>query len=159
MARNKHHRSRGTKATYTFTSLHQNILEAISYDINHAWFCGAKNRQIPENEYQTHVMGKFRCVNVACDATCWSSKKVAILIRGFSNNGYNAEVFGQRCKSCNNLGLLELDEESYVERVAYRVKKWAGVHAERPVYNGKEGPPHERSLCEGCKRGVCRLGD
>jgi hypothetical protein len=52
---------------------------------------------------------------------------VIIQIRGYSGNGYNAVVFNQRCRSCDWLGALTLDEKSYIDRVAYRLKKWAGV--------------------------------
>jgi hypothetical protein len=91
-----------------------------------------------------------------CDTNGWSSKKVAILIRGYAENGYNATVFNQRCRTCDQLGTLALDEKSYVERVAYRIQRWAGVQVEQPYYASKGGKPHKRELCEGCKKGVCR---
>lgn len=103
-------------------------------------------------------MGKFKCNNKRCSARSWSSKNVAILIRGYPENGYNAVVFNQRSKSCNELGQLTLDKDSYVERVAYRIKKWAGVEMEPPHYAGKIGPPYEGELCEGCKAGYCGEG-
>ena len=68
---------------------------------------------------------------------------------------YNAVVFNQRCKCCTKLGSLKLDKESYVERVAYRLKKWAGITLEKSYVAPRKGPPHESSLCEGCKRGIC----
>jgi hypothetical protein len=37
-------------------------------------------------------------------------------------------------------------DDSYVERVAYRLKKWCGVELERPEF------------CEGCKAGHCGEG-
>ncbi|CAN9395563.1 unnamed protein product [Alternaria alternata] len=45
-----------------------------------------------------------------------------------------------------------MDEETYVERVAYRLKKWAGVKMERPFFGHKilHGP-HDSERCEGCK--------
>ena len=47
-------------------------------------------------------------------------------------------------------------DESYAERVAYRLKKWCGVEVEPPHYNPEpKGPPHEIELCEGCKDGHC----
>ncbi|KAF1361535.1 hypothetical protein EJ07DRAFT_111719, partial [Lizonia empirigonia] len=78
-----------------------------------------------------------------------------ILIRGYPTNGYNAVVFNQRCKSCNKLGTLKMNEESYVDRVAYRLKKWAGVQLARPYSGLKKGLPHKSELCESCKRGIC----
>ena len=58
--------------------------------------------------------------------------------------------------SNNKLGALTLDEHSYVERVAYRLKKWAGVRMEQMRYAGKGGLPHRSDLCEGCRRGYCQ---
>jgi len=101
-------------------------------------------------------MGKFACNNRGCPTRGWSSRKVSTLIRGYPENGYDAVVFNQRCQSCNELGGLTLDKDSYVERVAYRLKKWAGVWMERQDYAGGAGPPHKRELCEGCKRGYCQ---
>ena len=48
-----------------------------------------------------------------------------------------------------------IDEESYIKRVSYRIKKWAGVEVVQPDYEGKPTKPHERAYCEGCKRGKC----
>ena len=45
------------------------------------------------NKYLTYVIGKFKCNNDACSMGSWGSKKVAILIRGYPRNGYNAIVF------------------------------------------------------------------
>ncbi|KAF1362723.1 hypothetical protein EJ07DRAFT_105826, partial [Lizonia empirigonia] len=59
-----------------------------------------------------------------------------------------------QCKTCDQLGTLTLDEKSYVDRVAYRLKKWAGISVEQHSYAQREGPPHERDLCEGCNRSL-----
>ena len=72
-------------------------------------------------------MGKFKCNNHACSKGGWGSKKVAIMIRGYPGNGYSAVVFNQCCKACNQLGTLELDEKSYIDRVTYRLKKFGEV--------------------------------
>ncbi|KAI2619761.1 zinc-binding domain-containing protein [Hypomontagnella submonticulosa] len=157
MAKKRSKRKNDEKATYTFPSLHEDILEAVSDNIPNAWFSdqdgGAHKR------YSTHVMGSFKCDNGGCSNSSWGSKKVAILIRRFSDNGYNAVVFGQRCRKCNQLGTFTLDDTSYIERVAYRLKKWAGVRVETPHFSGRAGPPHETEFCEGCKRGCCREGE
>jgi hypothetical protein len=84
---------------------------------------------------------------------------VSIEIRGYDNNGYSAIVYNQRCKSCNRLGTFELNERSYTERVAYRLKKWAGIEMEAPPFNRIAGLPHEQAYCEGCRRGRCQEGD
>ncbi|KAI1632368.1 zinc-binding domain-containing protein [Biscogniauxia mediterranea] len=103
-------------------------------------------------------MGKFKCNNGRCSKDGWSSKKVAITIRGYPGNGYDAIVYNQRCKSCNKLGVLTLDVDSYVERIAYRLKVWAGVSVAQPYYNDGGGPQHEIDLCEGCRHGRCQAG-
>ncbi|KAK5430763.1 hypothetical protein LTR55_012457, partial [Exophiala xenobiotica] len=113
------------------------------------WIRKSNSDRRAGREYTTHVMGKFRCINTACETNGWSSKKVAIQIRGYPKNGYNAIVFNQRCKACGQLGTFTLDKKSYVERVAYRIQRWAGVHLEQPYYGSKEGLPHEREFCEG----------
>jgi hypothetical protein len=148
---------RGT--SFMFPSLHQNIVKAVSHDNISTRFHENNSDEDSNNKYSTHVMGRFQCYNNACSATGWSSKMVAISIRGYPGNGYNAVVFNQRCMACKRLGSFTLDVESYIGRVAYRLKKWAGVSTEQQYYAPKEGPPHERDLCEGCKRGVCRQRD
>jgi len=141
-----------------FPSLHQQVVNEVSDEIASTSFHKKDSDKDSNNAYSTHVMGKFICTNDTCSKNGWGSKKVAIHIRGYPNNGYNAVVFNQRCKGCNKLGTLTLDETSYVERVAYRLKKWAGVAMEQQKHSGNKGPPHETALCEGCKRGLCQQG-
>jgi hypothetical protein len=156
MGQKKANKRRANKGTcYMFPLLHQDIVNAVSDKIASPEFHTDGGDNAANNSYSTHVMGKFKCNNNACFNHGWGSKKVAILIRGYSEGSYNAVVFNQRCKSCQKLGSLILDEESYIDRVAYRLKKWAGVQMERSYVTSKKGPPHESTLCEGCKRGVC----
>jgi len=157
MARKKFAKPKGEKgASFTFPLLHQDVANAVSDEIASTWFNRNASDNNCQNEYSTHVMGKFTCTNHGCTKDGWTSKKVAIRIRGYARNGYNAVVFNQRCVDCNRLGNLTLDENSYVERVAYRLRKWAGIRVEGQPYSGKEGPPHKRELCEGCKQGYCK---
>ncbi len=156
MAKSKSKSKSQTTSSFAFPSLHKRVVDAISGEIGSLWFNKNGDSASSMNEYQTHVMGKFKCSNKSCSKNGWSSKKVAIQIRGYRGNGYHAEVFNQRCKSCDELGLFTLDEDSYVERVTYRLKKWAGVRMETSYRGGGSGPPHERRFCEGCKRGVCQ---
>ena len=46
--------------------------------------------------YSTHVMGRFECKNESCNTKVWTSKMVAIVIRRFTEQKYNAVVFNQR---------------------------------------------------------------
>jgi hypothetical protein len=61
--------------------------------------------------------------------------------------------------SCDRIGELTLDVESYVNRVAYRLKKWSGLDPDIPVYSGIAKRPHQKKYCEGFKAGHCREGD
>ncbi|KAI1414348.1 zinc-binding domain-containing protein [Hypoxylon sp. FL1857] len=154
--RNKKGPKQEGKASYTYQSLHRNVAEAVSDEIPKTWFNSKDDK--PSKIYTTHVMGKFKCKNGGCSNNGWGSKKVAIRIVGYPGNGYNATVYSQRCRSCNKFGAFTLDEDSYVERVAYRLKKWAGVDMEIQPYTRNEGPPHKRALCEGCRLGICTEG-
>ena len=108
-----------------------------------------------EEEYDTNIMGRFTCHNRGCPVRGWSSKRIAITIRMYAGAEYNARVYHQRCESCNKLSKPKLDD-SYAQRVVYRLKKWSGVQVERPQYSGKSKAPHKSDLCEGCKHGHCK---
>jgi hypothetical protein len=109
--------------------------------------------------YDTNIMGCFDCTKPTCSTKRWSSKKVAITIRMYPGMKYNARVYNQRCKQCKALGVQELDEECYAERVTYRLKKWLGYRVIRPTYiQGNTKGPHQSALCEGCKAGHCKEG-
>ncbi len=145
-------------ATVTFPSLHEDVEKALAHSFisPEPWFNHHGRVHKVLQEYSTHVMGRFECRNPGCSKAGWGSKRIGIVIRQFPNNGYSADVYKQRCKACNNLGVLRLDENSYVERVVYRLKKWAGIATEAPEYKESRGPPHESSLCEACRAGYCQ---
>ncbi|KAB8067724.1 zinc-binding domain-containing protein [Aspergillus leporis] len=65
----------------------------------------------------------------------WSSKKIAITIRQYIGQKYNARVYHQRCKACNSLSRPILDH-SYAERVTFWVKQWNGFRVEKPPVSG-----------------------
>ncbi|KAF2810661.1 uncharacterized protein BDZ99DRAFT_487563 [Mytilinidion resinicola] len=125
---------RGT--SFIFPSLHQKVVKAVSNENISTWFHKDDSNEGSHEIYLTHVMGKFKCNNKACTKGGWNSK--------------------MRCVDSKQPGTHILDINSYVDRVAYRRKKWAGVAMEQQCYDPEEGSPHERDLCEGCKRGVCR---
>lgn len=102
----------------------------------------------------TNIMGCFVCQNRACKARGWSSKMIAITIRLFPAQRYNARVYHQRCKFCRWLSRPLLDQ-SYAERIDYWIRQWNGIRVETPpISNGSNGP-HNRQLCEGCQAGHC----
>ena len=145
------------KISYMFQSLHEAVYNDVFDDVGATRFHKTNSDIKSNNVWSSNIMGKFECPNSKCETSRWTSKHVAIKIRGYPNNAYNAVVFNQRCQSCNNLGNMIVDEDSYVERVGYRLRRWAGVEVERPVYGmRRDRPPHRRDLCEGCKAGCCR---
>lgn len=103
----------------------------------------------------TNIMGRFICRNRRCHSGGWSSKKIAVTIRMYPGQQYNARVYHQRCKICNSVGRPVLDG-SYVERVCYWIKRWNGIEVERPLSSGQSRGPHDRDRCEGCRAGHCR---
>lgn len=78
-----------TRESFMFPSLHQVVLDAVSDEIRSIWFRTKRNNKTPNNEYSTHVMGSFKCHNGGCSNSGRYSKKVAILIRGYPENGYD----------------------------------------------------------------------
>ncbi len=107
--------------------------------------------------YDTAIMGRFHCYNRKCSSKGWSSKQIPITIRMYPAERYNARVYYQRCQACNMLSKPRLDD-SYAERVAYRLMKWSGVDLEPPEFSGKCRGPHKSAFCEGCKAGHCSEG-
>jgi hypothetical protein len=106
--------------------------------------------------HDTHILGRFTCTNMACRKE-WSSQLVALTIRLYSGKRYNAVVWHQRCRSCEHLGLPTLDD-TYAERVAYRLKVWFRKPVEPVYYSARKTAPHEFELCEGCKNRHCKIG-
>ncbi|KAI1126007.1 zinc-binding domain-containing protein [Nemania abortiva] len=107
--------------------------------------------------WDSAVMGRFRCHNPNCGTNGWSSKQIAITIRMYPGEKYNARVYHQRCKSCGSLSKPILDD-TYAERVTYWLKKWCGIHLETPPHSGQSKGPHKNRFCEGCKAGHCAQG-
>lgn len=148
-----------TKTSRMYSSLHPDVLGAVSNHITNLEFHEDDSDDHVDKQYSTYVMGHFRCYNPTCSTRGWASGMVTILIRRYQDGSYNAVVFMQRCRACNRLGKLTVDKMSYVSRVQYRLLKWAGVALERPVYESKNTEPHETLLCEGCRRGICRVAE
>ena len=143
-----------TKSWSMYPSLHNDVSDLLR---NHGLLFHFHNNDDGKScmdEYDTNIMGRFICRNQVCPAQVWTSKKVAITIRRYSNDRYNARVYHQSCKNCGTRSKPKLDH-SYPERVAYRLKKWRGVQMDAPPFSSQSGRPHRRDLCEGCKQGHC----
>ena len=139
-----------------YPSLHDRVLDALDGQVPPKQFHNRNTDAGTTKEYASTIQGRFWCRNGACRTDGWYSKKVAIQSRRYHDDTYTAAVYKQRCRHCNALGDLEVDEDAYVKRVSDRLKRWAGMEIEVPDRKGKMGKPHEHTLCEGCKAGVCR---
>jgi hypothetical protein len=80
--------------------------------------------------------------------------RIAITIRMYPGEQYNTRVYYQHCKVRNSLSKPTLDD-SYVERVAYRLKKWYRVKMDLPQFSGQSKGLYEEKFCEGYKAGHC----
>ena len=140
-----------------FPSMHDNVSHLLEVEGLHFRFHTLDEDIGSMQTYDTSIMGRFLCRNRSCQSEGWGSMRVAITIRMYQGERYNARVYHQRCQSCKCLSEPILDD-SYAERVAYRLKKWCGVEQERPQFSGKGKGPHKEKFCEGCKVGHCSEG-
>ena len=154
-------KSKSERAWFMYQTLHDDVSCLLEEDDLHFDFHDHDDTKTCVKAYDTNIKGRFICRNHACHSNGWSSKRIAITIRMYPRAQYNARVYNQRCQECNGLGEPRLDD-SYAERVAYRLKKWCGIEMDRPSYSGKSKGPHQSALCEGCRNGHCtqlRTGD
>lgn len=145
-----------TVTSFLFPVLHQAVGQAIEDSMSVPEFHDSDDDVDVDRAWSTHIMGRFSCMNSECGTKTWGSKRIAILIRRYYSNEYNAVVFTQYCQSCGCPGAMQIDESTYIDRVAYRLKKWAGVKMEPPTISSQRGLPHKTDLCEGCRRGYCQ---
>lgn len=66
----------------------------------------------------TNIIGRFLCNKRAYKSKRWSSKMIAITIRLYPEQKYNARVYHQHCKTCSSLS-RPVSDQSYTERIAY----------------------------------------
>lgn len=147
-------RSRRTKNWSMYPSLHRDVADLLEGDDIIFEYHHRDDEDNCISEYDTSIMGEFICRNSRCKLEAWPSKQIAITIREYSGQRYNARVYHQSCRRCRKPSKPDLDN-SYAERVAYRIKKWCGVEMEAPPFNGHSDGPHRSDLCEGCKQGHC----
>lgn len=140
-----------------FPLMHDNVFSLLEVEDLPFTFHDLDNDVDIMRTYDTSIVGRFSCGNQKCRSNGWLSMRTAITIRMYRDKRYNARVYHQRCKTCSFLSKPILDD-SYAERVAYRLKKWCGVELERPAFSGQSKGPHEMKFCEGCKAGHCSEG-
>nr|WNT93878.1 putative zinc finger protein [Emericellopsis sp.] len=142
-----------------YTNLHSGVLPQLREDGLQFVFHPRDDDENMENEHETYIMGCFVCRNEKCRQQDWPSKKIFTVIRMYAGQRYNARVYHQRCRSCNTLSRPDLDVESYVDRVVYRLRKWSGIHVPESHRQWKDTrEPHKKELCEGCRAGRCEAG-
>lgn len=141
-----------------YPELHDRVSALLEEDGLHFKFYNVDDDTCHIEAYDTNIMGLFTCNQKNCRTKRWSSKKVSITIRMYSEDRYNARVYSQHCKACNSCSRPMLDEKSYVDRVVYRIKKWKGVDVTPPHYSKDAKGGHESALCEGCRAGHCLEG-
>jgi len=147
-------KSKTDRIWFMYQTLHDHVSRLLEENDLHFDFHENDDTRTCIKEYDTNIMGRFTCHNRACGSNGWSSRRVAITIRMYHGARYNARVYNQRCRGCNELGNPRLDD-SYAERVAYRLKKWCGIEMDRPTHSSPSKGPHQSNLCEGCKNGHC----
>lgn len=147
-------KSKTDRIWFMYQTLHDDVSRLLEENDLHFDFHENDDTRTCIKEYDTNIMGRFTCHNRACGSNGWSSRRVAITIRMYHGARYNARVYNQHCRGCNELGNPRLDD-SYAERVAYRLKKWCGIEMDRPTHSGPSKGPHQSNLCEGCKNGHC----
>lgn len=149
-----------SRKSFMFPSLHDRVCNAVRGQVGEVSFHENGQQNDAKETYDTNIIGRFVCNNSSCGNKVWTSKIVGIAIRRFMDErqrmSYNATVFNQRCRACNSLGTFTVDQDSYVERVAYRLRKWAGVPQKPAVYSKFKTPPHKEELCEGCMSDHCQ---
>lgn len=137
-----------------YQALHDEISALLVEEDLHFEFHEDDNAMRCTRTHDTNIMGRFVCYNRACKSSGWSSKKIAITIRLYPGQKYNARVYHQRCKFCTWVSRPVLDQ-SYAERIVYRIKKWNGIPVETPSGPVISSGPHNSELCEGCRAGHC----
>jgi len=141
-----------------YPALHDSVSSLLKEDGLSFIFFAIDEENGSIEEYDTNIMGRFKYKNRGCSQGGWASKKIAITIRMYPEQRYNARVYHQRCKSCRSLSKPSLDD-SYAQRIAYRLKKWSGIEMDLPSFTAREAKrPHESAYCEGCKHGHCSEG-
>lgn len=118
---------------YTFDELHQRVADAVRPKIPSISF------GLNLFTHRTHVTGRFTCSNWSC-ATSWVSKKISLVFQSNAElDRYEATVSGQKCPSCQTPGVLEMDEQSYIDQTECCLRKAAGVAAGPPPSAGCQG--------------------
>uniref|UniRef100_A0A8H7N8A1 3CxxC-type domain-containing protein n=1 Tax=Bionectria ochroleuca TaxID=29856 RepID=A0A8H7N8A1_BIOOC len=138
------------KRTYPSWSMfpehHVSVSEELAKSGLHYQFNEDDDEDSCSQDYDTNIMGRFRCRRGNCKTQGWSSKRIAITIRRYQSTSYNVRVYHQRCKSCNGLSRPELDVQSYVDRITYRLKNGTEFRSRRQ-FTLDNPKPRTKRIC------------
>jgi hypothetical protein len=140
-----------------YPALHDSVRPLLEeHDLSFTFFATETDKGSIE-EYDTNIMGRFKCLYEACPKKGWGSKMIAITVRMYCtpNNNTMPECITNVAKVLEVLA--SHSQMIHTHREAYRLKKWSGIKMDRPsVTAGTSERPHESALCEGCKHGHCK---
>ncbi|XP_047461338.1 receptor-transporting protein 4 [Mugil cephalus] len=125
-----------------------------------------KERKRAWKIYSHCAYGKFRCAS--CHKT-WPSARVVVLFRYRLYNGQGTVImrpFGQACKRCqDDVFYLPGFAKKEVEHALLRLIAKIGKNCYGEEEDNEDGSsacstkvftkPHEKSLCEACRMGIC----
>jgi len=95
-------------------------------------------------EYDTNIMGQFACNNPNCRSGGWWSKKLQLQSACMTEKSTTRECTTKAAED-DQLGQSTLDE-SYADRVAYRLKTWSGLPMETFLLRRKQRTAPKRSV-------------
>jgi hypothetical protein len=76
-----------------YPALHENVRRLLEEDdLSFTFFAIDKDKGSIE-EYDTNIIGRFKCLNKVCLSKGWGSKMIAITIRMYLEQRYNARVY------------------------------------------------------------------
>lgn len=101
----------------------------------------------------TNVVGVFDCMSSRCRG--WQSGKICVVVRVQAPGLFQPIVYSQKCKRCKRSVLPILDEDIFIERVAYRAQRLLNMVVAQPYEGGgKTTPPHDADKCTACLKGI-----
>ncbi|KAI6754899.1 hypothetical protein HG530_012651 [Fusarium avenaceum] len=138
-----------------YPELHNYVAEILDEDDLEYSFREHDKKVDIKRRYDTKTIGEFVCGNKSCQNHRWRSNSIAITIQEYEDKSYNVIVYHQLCSKCKRSTRATLDRLCYSDRVAYRLKKWNGIHAKQLVREVESKGSHKEELCEGCIKGHC----
>ena len=100
----------------------------------------------------TNVVGTLQCP-IGCKN--WRSGKICVVVRVQQPDKFHPIVCTQMCRKCKRNGVLDLDGDTYIERVSYRAMRLLGRVVAQPSEGyEKKTAPHDKEKCAACRAGI-----